>query len=133
MNHDRPRRGPRRRDVRILAGTGAGAGVACAVDGHAEVGEALGARRPNLGRPFPDPAGEREHVEAGERGGHTGDVGAQTVQVDLERQGRDGIGRIRALQYLAHVGGPGQPEQPRLVLEGMPELGGRHRLVLEQP
>ena len=69
-----------------------------------------------------DAAGEREHVEAAERGGHRRDPGAQAVQVDLEREPSLASPVASAREDLAHVGGAGKPEQAGAVLERLGQL-----------
>ena len=85
---------------------------------------------PHLGRPLPHTAGEHEHVEPTQAGGHRGDTARETVHVDVECQ-LGGI--VLAVEHLPHVGRARQPEQARAVLQRIGDLVWGQALVLLQP
>ena len=77
-------------------------------------------------RVLADPAGEHERVEAAERRRHRGDPGAQTVEVDVEGEpGRRPSPRSARASDDPHVGGAGQADEARLVLERVGQLRSR--------
>ena len=54
------------------------------------------------------------------------------MEVDLGGQGAVGVAVVPAGQHLAQVArGPGEPLQPGVVLQRVPQLGRRHLPVLE--
>ena len=61
------------------------------------------------------------------------DLAAQPVDVDLDREQRVRVAGLLRLEHRAHVGRPGEPEQPRAMLERGGELRRRHADVLLEP
>ena len=79
------------------------------------------------------PAGEGEHVESSQGGGHLGDEAAEPMHVHIPGEDRLCVAGARAGEHLAHVGGTGQCQQPGAMLEGVRELVDLEAAVLEQP
>src|SRR5688572_6910326 len=81
-------------------------------------------------RALTDTACEDESVEPAKARDHRGDAGANAMDVDREREA--GL-VVLACQQLAHVSGPGEPQQSRIVLEGIRHVVRGHLLVSLQP
>ena len=84
-------------------------------------------------RALADAAGEHQRVDAAERRRHRRDRRPQPVHVDVEGE-RGALvagGRPASTSRMSAV--PARPEQPRLVLERVADLGGGQPAVLQQP
>ncbi len=55
------------------------------------------------------------------------------MEVDIEGEARGGFTCFGVVKHRSHVGCPGQSQEPRSMLEGGGELGGRNARVLLEP
>ena len=103
--------------------------VADDVDREAKEAQALDRLAPHERRMLADATREHERIESAEAGGHRGDAGAQTVQVDVERESGAGVAVARRRDHGPHVGASGERGEARVVLErgGHLALGQRPR------
>ena len=133
---------PRTHDDRAYGGSGVGdvavlrtgrCFVALSLDGHAEVVEPGCGTPPHVRRAFADAAGEHEDVETSEAGGHGGDRLAQPVRVHVEGELRGGAAFGRLGEDDAHVGRPGDSEQPGTSLERILERVRLDALMSQEP
>lgn len=72
-----------------------------------------------------DTGGEHQGVEPAKRRRHARDGAAQTVDVDVEREGGVGVAGRRPFDRFAHVGGTRQSEQPGPLRQLRRQLVGR--------
>ena len=102
-------------------------------DGQAQVTEPIHGQPAQPRRVLTDAAGEGQHVDPTEGGGHRGDAGDETVDVDVEPELRVGRTALDGGFHRTHVGAAGQRQQSRPVFQRGGDLVRSQVLVLFQP